>query len=249
MGSDLPGVFERVYGVDYFRYRAELQRIAQSSLEAVEGAIITAGFEDFEDWFYDDTEEFVFPIDDDDLFAPNLADALSDISDDTALVVWPHAKAGFVEFKPPPAVKRKKNPTLDPNNWGVRKSFVRETLTLDDAKLFFARHMVAQEHTVRTLDIASKRDAPSKATKFQPLFHPRVKVPPEAFGLNYMHPGSLQFFSTLAKDGSPEEAYRDYRPDTEFAVPEYLDWAKPYLEAYRTAIPRLREEVTERSEV
>src|SRR5450432_630473 len=73
---DLPRIFLEAFGVDFFRYRGELRRIAQASLERIPGARLSIGFEDFDRWFYDDDDEFIFPIDDDDLYHPRLVETL-----------------------------------------------------------------------------------------------------------------------------------------------------------------------------
>lgn len=238
---DLPAIFSRTFGIDYFRYRAELQRIGRSSLEAVEDAVITIGFNDFENWFHDDTEEFIFPIDDDDLFAPDLAESATGISEDTVIVLWRHVMAGYASFTPEASVQRRDEKILFSNNWGVRKSFLRENFSPDRAKLFLARHMTAHEEMLRFLNLVPTDEKLTGARRFTELEHPRIQMQPSSRGVDYMHPGSLQFFGRLAQSGAPEEAMRAFTADADLIVPDYVSWARPSLEALWSTFSRLKE--------
>ena len=236
---DLPGIFSRTLGVDYFRYRAELQRIGRSSLETVRDTVISVGFDDFESWFDDDNEEFIFPIDDDDLFAPDLAQAVAGIPRETAIVMWRHVMAGYPEFTPEAAVQQRNEKILFSNNWGVRKSFLKENFSPERAKVFLARHMTAHEEMLRFLNLVPADEKLTGARRFTELEHPRVQVQPASRSVDYMHPGSLQFFGRLAQNGVPEQAMRAYSANADLSIPDYVSWAKPYLEALWSTCSRL----------
>jgi hypothetical protein len=230
---DLPGKFRQAFGVDYFAYRHELQRIARGSYEHAIGCELSIGFGDFEQWFNDDADEFVFTTDDDDLFAPHLASATASVDADTAILVWPPVMFGFVEFRPPMTVERHYYPMLFTNNWAVRKSFLREHFEPEQARRFLAYHDVAQAETMRLLGIQRRLDLADG--RFSPLFHHRVLPILDALSVEYMHPGSLHIFNTLG-----EGRLADYDPTIPIPVPEYVSWAAGYLENMRTAIHRLR---------
>ncbi len=240
---DLPTLFEQTFGVNFFRYRAELQKISEQSIRSVENAEITKGFNGFESWFENDQDEFIFPIDDDDLFAPHLAQAIGAVGPETVLIVWDHIMAGFVDFKPSVSIKKLDHPVLFSNNWGVRKSFLREQFTAEEAKWFLARHRHAHEECVRIFNIPYDHMPDGPLKKFVPLAHPAIQVERTCYGADYMHPGSLHFFSMLTQNGngSPGENLQAFNQEAALPCPEYIQWAAPYFEAYSSAIQRLRE--------
>jgi hypothetical protein len=238
--QDLPGAFLRTFGVNYYAYRSELQRIAAAALSSVDVDAMSVGFDDFDNWFHDETDEVIFPIDDDDLFAWNLRDAIKAMGTDSALVLWSHVMAGFIDFKIVPAVSRQILPLLYSNNWGVRKSFLRSNFDVIDAKQFLAHHHIAHRNSLHLLGISVTHLPEGPLRTFASLVHPRVALIGDCYGVDYMHVGSLQLYSALTTVGSPEESLRRYPVEDVLPIPEYIAWAEPYLREMQTAIPRLR---------
>jgi hypothetical protein len=236
VAQDLPTRFCQAFGVDYFAYRAELQRIARSCLARVVGSRISVGFGDFEEWFCHPDDELIFPVDDDDLFAPVMASSLSAITDDTALVIWPAVVAGFVNFERPARVARHMLPLLFTNNWGVRKAFLQDHLDPQRARQFLAHHNLAQSESMRLLGV---QDPGGPLPGFAPLVHPRVLPVLASLSVEYVHPGSLHLFSTLTNENRLAQL-SEYDPTAAVPVPDHVGWAAAYLESMRTTLVRLR---------
>ena len=66
-------IWNAAFGMTFFEYRARLQRIAFDCLSANPTAIISRGLHDLESWLYAPDDEIIAPIDDDDLYRPDLS--------------------------------------------------------------------------------------------------------------------------------------------------------------------------------
>jgi hypothetical protein len=238
---DLPGAFRDAFHVDFFRYRAAIRQIAQSSLERVQGARRSFGFDDFDAWFYDERDELVFPIDDDDLFHPELARAVDRVAGDTCIVVWDSVQAGFLDHDTTPGCRRYVWPALFSNNWGVRKSFLRKAFDAPTCRRFLADHLFAQECMVRQLDVSLDWMPDGAFRSFAPLAKPGVVLLADCYSLNYFHVGSACFFGALVEQGSPRELYRHFDPSLTLEVGDYALWADGYLREFSSVVPRLRQ--------
>jgi hypothetical protein len=203
---------------------------------------VSFGFDDFEQWFFDEREEFIFPTDDDDLFSPHLADVMESVEAGTNVVLWSAIQAGYyAAFDPsiPPGVVRYDMPFLFSNNWGVRKSFLRSKLSVDDCKLFLSHHHVAQRTMVDHIGV--NHDTPETEFAFASLLSPEVTLVIGCFSVQLAHPGSLQFFGAAGISGpSAKELLQQRDPSIQVDAPDYAPWAESFLRQTASVVPRLR---------
>lgn len=237
---DMLGAFRDAFGVDYFRYRAEVRRIAQSSLEAIKDVRLSIGFADFDCWFEDERDEFIFPIDDDDLYHPELARSLDSVQDDSILLLWDTVEAGIRFHEPDPVCNRYVWPALSANNWAIRKSFLRRTFDASGAARFLSDQEFAQRFLVDYFGVDTSWIPPGPLQVFAPLAKPGVVMQADCFSVNFVHVGSLFFFWGVLGKGSPREIYRQYNIHKPVELGDYVRWAEPYMLRLTTVIPRLR---------
>jgi hypothetical protein len=233
--------FERVFGYGFFRLRAELRASAEDGLSLMRGVRKSVGFADFDAWFDDPEDELVFPIDDDDVFHPDLA-ARATLPADAAMVVWGWRALGVHPWGVQPALHHADGPILLSNNWGVRKSFLRSALSKDDARRFLADHATAQEAMVHHLGLASKTGWDGMfANAFTELRHPSVHFIEGAHSLQLLHPASLYLLALAAQTGDLETHLRALDVAHAVPLPAELGWAAPAVARYESLVLRLAE--------
>jgi hypothetical protein len=237
---DMLGAFQEAFGVDYFSYRAEVRRIAQSSLDAVKNVSVSIGFADFERWFGDPSDEFLFPIDDDDLYHPELARTLDPVQEDSILILWDTVEVGIRFHGPDPVCNRYFWPALTANNWAIRKSFLKKHFDAQGAARFLSDHEFAQRFLVDYFGVDTSWIPPGPLQSFAPLAQPGVVMQADCYGVNFVHVGSLFFFWGVLSKGAPRQIYREYNIDKPVEVADYVAWADPYMKLLSTVIPRLR---------
>lgn len=237
--NDLPGTFREVFGVDFFRYRAEVRRIAEASLRNVRDVQVSTGFEGADAWFLDGEDEFIFPTDDDDFFRPDLARAVEHAAPGTRILLWDAVQAGLAPTDPNPVCRRVEWSALGSNNWAVRKSFLREQFP-DTWKEFLSDHEFAQRSMVRFLDVPLDYMPEGPMRSFAPLLGEGVMVLSDCYSLNSLHIGSLQFFCWLLWDGSPRDLYPTFATGQRVPLQESVRWAEPYVDEVSSLISRLQ---------
>jgi hypothetical protein len=237
-----PEVFAEAFGVGYFRYRGELARIAREHISRVHHARVSVAFDDFEQWFLDDSEEFIFPTDDDDVFSPHLAEVMRGVEADTNVVLWSAVQAGYIAVLDPsipPGAVRYDFPILFSNNWGIRKSFLRSKFDMDGCKLFLSDHQVAQRRIAAHVGVV--HDTPASEFPFVPLFSSEVARVDACYSVQLAHPGSLLFFGAAGISGPlATELLRKFDPSVLVDAPDYAAWAGPFLREVASVVPRLK---------
>jgi hypothetical protein len=229
--QDIVGVFERVFGVRYFDFRASIRDIASEGLRAVPDARITNGFEDFDAWFFSDEEEFLFPVDDDDIFNPALTAAVRELEPSTDVVIWNHAGVGYAADQRLPAVHRWTERVLFSNNWGIRKSFLRKLLPSDACRRFLACHRTAQSTLVRSYGIPEQSNQ-GDFNVFVDLDNPGVRHLDDALGLQLFHVGSLIGFWARSRVEDVERSFSEVDLTVPISLPGDLRWAEPFVARY-----------------
>lgn len=230
--------FKEIFDFDFFAFRAEMKAIGAASLHAVRGARLTLGFRDFHNWLDDPEDEMVFPIDDDDVFHPELATLASSVAPETSIVVWQHAAFGHAPPEYHAGVGRFESAILMTNNWGVRKSFLRSKFSRDEALRFLCDHGDAQRHMLRLCGLSMNPEFGILAPCYTGLHVPSVRFVEGHFGLQLLHPASL---TQVLYDALVGAEARFEKLDLEAAnpLPNSLEWARPSVEQYHALIARL----------
>lgn len=225
--------FKSAFGIDLFRFRETVRHIAEENLRAVRGAEVTIGLSNFEDWFASDEDEFIFPVDDDDMFHPSLSEVTTRLTKDTELVFWKHATLGYAPFEPP-AIRLWNDRVLFSNNWGIRKSCLRERLSTEESRQVLSCH--------RTAHLTVSNWHPNDKPKDPPLFDmpslsegDHAAFIPDHFSLQMGHVGSVcGFWARHQERGTSgaEDIFEGVDIGAEVRLPEGLEWAAPFMERY-----------------
>lgn len=240
---DLPSTFREAFGVSYFQYRRALRGIGERCLRSVANMRLSIGFGDFDEWFDDEEDEFIFPIDDDDFYHPDLARTLSFANDDTIVLLWDLVQVGFLDDGPVPKYLRQPLPTLLPNNWAIRKSFLRKHFDRETCRNFLADHGQGQLMMVKHLGISYESIPKGPMEVYAPLAAAGVVLLSDCYSVYLVHPGSLTYFYKLTARGSPLDLYRRLDLTRPLPSDDCIRWAEPYLREAERVIPRLRGEV------
>lgn len=180
-------LWDRVYDLDFFAYRGELQRIAYGTFAAVGADAVTRGFADFERWWDEPGDEIVVPMDDDDWLYPQLPEIAGHFVDGIDVVLWYLLDLG-IDDDGAMAWRSRILPCVFPNNFAVRKSFLQTNFTAEDAKAILAHHSTANE---RLADLFGIGQETMTAWGHRPLHHPRVVHLHGHQSLKITHVGSL----------------------------------------------------------
>lgn len=131
IGKKLLPIWERATGQNYFLYR---DKIKQECEKRLRGIGIPVSYMTEIDWESED--EFLIPIDDDDILLPTITSIQSKINERINLITWQR----ITNYLGTP---RKENPSfggqLDTCNWAIRKSFLAQFL-MSERICILARH-------------------------------------------------------------------------------------------------------------
>ena len=221
------------FTMDFFAYRSALQSISAAAHERVPNTTITVGLDDL-GWLDEHGDEWIFPVDDDDVFAPGMAEIIGPVDDDVVLVLRPQYYVFNPKSEPGHLTVLDENRVMFTNNWGIRKSFVRE-LPEADVRELFARHSDG------TRIVADALGRPGFAERSEWLRHdlsgPRVDWSTTPFSLAVKHPGSSTAMKNILFDAAPEDHVARLRAAMQLMTEPYdadpIGWARPAIDDYQ----------------
>jgi hypothetical protein len=217
--------WDEIFGLDFFAFRSELDRISKANLASVHDATVTVGLQDFSSWYRTDEDEMIYPIDDDDYFHPGLASTAPEEEDATALVFWPHVQYTYLP-NGSPGLTTLPLQTLLTNNWGVRKSFLKRQFAEEDARQILSNHALAASEIASALGI--ERPAQSAGWWAVPLRGDSIRFLSSSYGLSLKHVGSLlRLLRAVENDDVAALAGLHFAEAAD--VPGELAWAEPWI--------------------
>lgn len=200
IGKELLPQWEQATGQNYFRYRERVRRLCFGKLRALE-LPITVGA-DKVDW--DSEDEFLIPIDDDDILLPSVRTIAEHIDESVNLVIWQRITNYLGD-------ERLENPCfggqLDTCNWAVRKSFLAQWGYSDRLQVL-SRHWYAAgimspklggKIPPRDLLGRAKRALVNRTAGIR-LQHPSIRVLDEKHSIYYLHSASISFLANKFRD-------------------------------------------------
>jgi hypothetical protein len=230
---DVLALWDAAFDIDFFTYRAEVRDIAANSLASAGGDLLSIGFDDFapfggfDGWWDAPDDELLVPIDDDDLFQPDLGSLAAEFTGDVDLVLWPQSILSFNQHETSLAFRWAPLPMVLENNSAIRKSFVTRHFSRDDAKKLLAHHPIANERIADALGVNGK----TSVGGFRLLDHPRIKFIGPCFGLYNAHVGSISFLAHALRRDDPLAFLRLLDFAIPRPVPDYLPSLGPHLDA------------------
>ncbi len=226
-------VWDEYFAVGLLTLRDELNRISRENLSFVRQARFTVGFSDFPAWFEADEDEMIYPIDDDDYFHSELASTAPDVTDETALVFWPHTAYTY-DDNGFPILARRAVRTLLSNNWGIRKSFLKEQFTEQEVRRILTDHAYAAMEVARRF--GARRPARHENWWEIEIQGPRASFLSESYGVSLVHVGSLlRLRAALDGDRGGKFAHHMGKSFAHFHleeaanVPSDLAWTEPWI--------------------
>ena len=229
-------LWDETFAVDFGWYRSELNRISSENLASVRDARFTAGFTDFSAWYQTDEDEMIYPIDDDDYFHPELARTAPSAADQTAIVFWPHLVYTYEDNGSPTLATRPVR-TLLSNNWGVRKSFLKEHFNDQEAQRILINHAFAANEIARRFGIPpSARDENWWDVE---LRADRARFLSKSYGISLKHVGSLLGLRR-ALDRDYAGSFARFRLNESADIPSELMWVEPWIRQAERVFHSLR---------
>jgi len=206
IGKELLPVWERATGYNYFQYREHVRRVCFERLSEI-GLPITIGC-DKVDW--DSKDEFLIPIDDDDILLPSVSSIAEHIDESVNLVIWQRITNYLGN-------ERLENPSfggqLDTCNWAVRKSFLAQWGYSDRLQVLSRHWYAAGILSPKLGGKVPPRDLMARAKKaltFRTagiyLRHSSIRVLNEKHSIYYLHSASISFLAHKFKDEGHEFA-------------------------------------------
>lgn len=232
-------LWDRVFALDFYSYRAELQELAHATFAAAGADEVTIGIDGFdggfEAWWSHPADEVVVPIDDDDWLFGGLSQLGEHFTDGVDVALWlvsslshdPRARAMAWQVLMVPCALS--------TNFAVRKSFLKEAFTPEAAKLVLAHHDRANERIADVLGL----HGPPVHGKFRSLEHPRAAYVPRYFSLKHGHVGSIQFLVRAMNRDDPEAFLRGIDLRVPRPVPDHLAGLEPMCDALEELWARL----------
>jgi hypothetical protein len=237
-------VWDEFFDVDLITLRYELNRISQDNLSLVRDARLTVGLHDFPAWYERDEDEMIYPIDDDDYFHPDLAGTAPNVGDETAIVFWPHIAYTYDDSGSPTLAKRPVR-TLLSNNWGVRKSFLKEQFTEQEARRILTDHAYAALEVSRRF--GCRRPAHNEHWWDVELRAERARFLSQSYGVSLVHVGSLlRLRAALDSDRvgvfaeHMGKSFAHFHLGESAEVPLELKWTEPWIRRAEQVFTSLR---------
>jgi len=220
--SGVLDVWDSTFTLAFGSFRAQLAQIATANRLSIRDARLSVGFDDFSAWYRSDEDEMIYPIDDDDYFHPDLAGTAPRASDETAIVFWPHLVYTYDDNGSPTFLTRPVRNLLT-NNWGVRKSFLKEHFGEGQARLVLTEHSHAARALARAL--GGRRLNENESWFDVDLEAERAVFLPASFGISLIHVGSMLRLMRV-REGVPLDHFRL----TESAeIPDEIAWVEPWI--------------------
>lgn len=217
-------VWSAAFATDFFAFRHDLQAIAERNLSGLDGVAVSVGLDDLS-WLDADGDEMIYPIDDDDLFHPDLAATAPAAGEATNVVLWPHGQYAYDDAGHPMTGLRRGR-LLFSNNYGLRKSFLRDRFERSEIVEVLADHAAATTAVAAHLGI----ERPAGTKWFQvALRGDDVTVADRPHGVSLKHVGSLQVLKSALSTDDPVATLCRYRLDERAEVLDELVWAEPWL--------------------
>jgi len=199
-GKELLPAWEQATGYNYFLYREYVRRVCFTKLQEI-GLPITIGSNRV-DW--DSQDEFLIPIDDDDILLPSVTSIVGHIDASVNLVIWQRITNYLGN-------ERLENPSfggqLDTCNWAIRKSFLSQWSAADRLQILSRHWLAAGILSPKLGGKAAPKDLMGRAKKaltFRTagiyLRHPSITVINEKHSIYYLHSASISFLSNKFKD-------------------------------------------------
>jgi hypothetical protein len=229
---DLLSLWDAVFPLDFFEYRARLQHISKESFVRACPTAISYGFDDFDEWFDGTDEEIIVPTDDDDFFSPKLPEIVSAFGPDTNIVVWPFSRFGYLYEGPKRACQIHVMLLLNSNNWAIRKSYLKRHFNRDTVIRMLAHHPTANEAVADQLDLP---DWTPTFMGLRMLFHPSMRLLEGHYSLYNMHPGSIYFLQLILRSDNPIESLRQLDLETPVYLPKQVRDVEAYVRAAESA--------------
>jgi hypothetical protein len=175
----------------------------------------------------------IYPIDDDDYFHPELARTAPTAAEQTAIVFWPHVVYTY-DPAGSPILSTRPVRTLLTNNWGVRKSFLKEHCTENEARRVLMDHAYA----TRTIAAALGVRRPERDEKWWDveLKAEQATFLSTSFGLSLIHVGSLLRL-LRAREGV---SLTHFRLDESAEIPSEMTWVEPWIRQAEQVFRSLR---------
>ena len=221
------------FALDFPTFRAELAQIAAANRSSVGYARLSVGFDDFASWYRTDEDEMIYPIDDDDYFHPDLAITAPSESDDTAIVFWPHLVYTY-DDNGSPLVSTRPTRNLLTNNWGVRKSFLKEHFGEGQVRHLLAEHSHAARVLARAL--GGRRLRENEQWWDIDLEAERAVLLDASFGISVNHVGSMLRLMKAQKG----EPFDHFRVTETAAIPADATWVEPWVRQAEQVFRALR---------
>lgn len=231
-------VWHKVFDVDYFDLRHELATIARRNHAAVSGAERVDGLARFDTWFADPGDEWILPVDDDDIFRADVAQRLAAVPPSAGVVVWPELAYFWPGDEPHgpyargsgqehnvgrPIVQRTRQRVLWTNNWAVRKSFLQRHFTGKQARQMLTDHRFA---TQQVAGVVGQGFPPEPAPWYDfDLSGAIIEQWDEPYSMTLKHPGSLFFLWNILQVPDPVGQLRMRRFGEPLELPPEAAWA------------------------
>ena len=226
--AGLLSLWDKLFSIKFTDYRQKLKEISEPSVRTI-GLPVFHGVDDgFFDWYATNDDGIIFPIDDDDLYAPNLMEVLSDFND-CDLVCWSPIHVNYSKQVRALYSNADLEKRLRTNNWAVKKSLLKNTqksTKLEDLVVF--ENQLAWKRLVR-----DRRAQGCKTIKGHFSLHNRH------FGCLSHLRGSVekeQLRSVLTKIATQPMSFFKENQDIALAIP----WAIPYIQSIERLIMSLR---------
>ena len=236
---DVFSLWDQVSQVSYFEFRKRIAEIARLNLEQVHGARIWNGLNDFAAWMSQDEDAWLVPVDDDDLFSPELVPALTSLPKSVNVVHWPehaytfggsHAHGPYHTGSQNPQIQPTPNKVLWTNNWAVRKSFLKAHFRDSDIRRILTDHWFASVELGRLFDCHPPKP-PQPWYEFE-ISGPGTRLLPIALSLTVYHPASLFFLWNVLQTDQPAAEFAGRSFGARASIGRELSWSIPWVRDY-----------------
>jgi len=230
-------LWKRVFDVDFFEYRRQLQQIGYESVRAADADCVSIGFDDFDDWYPGSQDEIIATIDDDDFFRPPLRELRGMFREDVDVVLWPQARLGFLTESSSRQIDMWPFRHILQTNCALRKSFLQRHFSPPDVTQMLAHHPVANE---RVAEVLNDGASTSGLLNFTHLDAARVRLIEPCYGLYNVHVGSVAFLHRALQTSDPVAYMERLELGGRVEVPDELQAFEPYVRAFEDVTVTLR---------
>lgn len=203
-------IWEQATGVSYFRYRGMIRDKCENLIRSI-GLPVTVGVPKVN---WDSEDEFLIPVDDDDVLYPSVRSIVDAISSKTNIVIWNRVTNHLGKTRN----EKHSRGFLDTCNWAIRKSFLKQ-FTQVERDTVLAKHWIAASvlevklggKPKKKVDLLSRAVAMTVVrTEGVILKHPSIVQLNECHSVYYLHSGSISFLGHKMKDEAVKEDPIEY---------------------------------------